>query len=72
MSFVPPQNGAAPPVRGAIRLIFDEQEDANRAADWLEQISGGRVALGPASKGRKGGWIVRGHVKLPEEEVADV
>ena len=60
------------PTKGSIRLIFDEQEEVERAADWLEQVTAGRVALGPASQGRKGGWIVRGHVKLPEKEDASV
>lgn len=60
------------PSKGSIHLIFDEKADAERAADWLEQVTAGRVALGPASRGRKGGWIVRGHIKLPEKEVADV
>ena len=56
------------PSKGSIRLVFDEQADVERAADWLEAVTGGRVALGAACQGRKGGWIVRGHVKLPEVE----
>ena len=64
------------PAKGDIRLIFEEQADVERAADWLEAITGGRVALGASCQGRKGGvtgrppcrcWIVRGFVKLPEE-----
>ena len=73
MSYEEQTHSTAPPVKGAVRLIFDEKADVERAADWLEQISGGRVALGPCHKGRKGGWIVRGHVKLPvaAEEVLE-
>ena len=55
------------PTKGTIRLIFEAKEDVERAADWLEGVTAGRVALGPVSQGRKGGWIVRGHIKLPEE-----
>ena len=66
------EHGTSPPTRGDVRLIFDEREDAERAADWLEDISAGRFSLGASHKGRKGGWIVRGVLKLPEATAEEV
>ena len=38
------EHGTSPPTRGDVRLIFDERADAERAADWLEEISAGPVS----------------------------
>lgn len=66
MSFTVPPEAAAMPVKGELRLIFDQLQHAEAAADYLERISGGRVATTAVYKGRKGGWIVKGYLKLPE------
>lgn len=68
MSFTLAAGTATEPVKGELRLIFDELQHADAAADYLEEVTGGRARFGPARKRLEGGWIITGYLKLPEPE----
>lgn len=54
-------------MKADVRIITESRGEAEHVAKYLETISAEAIRLGKPQRGRKGGYIVRGNLKLEEE-----